>query len=181
MLLLMNKEKLIFAFIVVTSPLMLMDVFLKHTAPSFILDNFGHSMAYIWVGVLSLLHILWWLLMAFIVLMGSYLVIEQRTQKKKQQFSINSDKEIVLTEQQKQKLISREVLEVSLVFNSMHRGIEPFSDDDIYIKFAVMGSDEKALESTIEQYIHRQLGEKVLIEAGKRKQRSRWNRVVTLC
>ena len=119
--------------------------------------------------------------MAFIVLMGSYLVIEQRTQKKKQQFSINSDKEIVLTEQQKQKLISREVLEVSLVFNSMHRGIEPFSDDDIYIKFAVMGSDEKALESTIEQYIHRQLGEKVLIEAGKRKQRSRWNRVVTLC
>ena len=177
----MNIEKSVIAFTVVTSPLILTEVFLKHIAPSFILDNFGHSLAYIWVSVLSLVHILWYLLIAFIVVMGCYLVIEDRIQKKRQQLNINSDKEIVLTEQQKQKLKSRQVFHISLVFNSLHQGIMPFNDDDICIEFAVMGSDANALDSEIERYIHKQLGKKVIVEAGETEQRRRWNRVITLC
>ena len=160
---------------------MIIEVFLKHSAPNFILDNFGQSMAQNWGRVLSLVYVLWSLLLAFILLMGSYLFIEERTLKKKKQLILNSEKEIVLSEHQKQNLFARGVFEITLIFNSQHRGLEPFSDDDSYLKFAVMGADGEAAESELEQYISKHLGKKVVIEAGKTDRTLRWDRIITLC
>ena len=178
--LLMNRETVIWVFIAVTSPLLLIQALLEYSAPSFILDNYGQNVAYIWSRVLSLVYILWCLFFAFIILMGSYLALEQRLNKNKTHLNINSENEIVLSEDQKQTLIRRAVLDISLVFNSEHTGFESFSDDDRMLKFAVISADGSDAESELEKYLAKHLGKKIVIDLGKSEGTRRWDRIVTL-
>ena len=177
----MNRETAFVLTIVFASALLIIDTFLSFISPSFIADYAGQGIADIWEAILSLMYLIWGLLIGFVILSTVYLFFEQLFIQAKTRIVLNDEKEIVLSEHQKQKLIARGVFEISLIFNSQHRGLEAFSDDDSYLKFAVMGADGKAAESEMVQYIGKHLGKKVVIEAGKADRTRRWDRIITLC
>ncbi len=178
--LLMNKERLIGLFVVSTSPLLVINAFIEHSAANFLVETFGSAVAEMWGYLLRLIVVAWCLLIAFVVFSFVYLFITERLTKKKQKLQINSDKEIVLNKEQKELLIKRIVLDISFVFNSEHRGIEPFSEVDRNIKFAVLSADSKEAESEMQQYIAKYLGKQVAIEPGRNAGTRRWDRIVTL-
>ncbi|NKB36019.1 MAG: hypothetical protein GKR93_02465 [Gammaproteobacteria bacterium] len=176
----MNKERLIWLFISLTAPLLVINAVLKHFFTNFLIDNFGSAAAKTWTYLLSLVIIMWCLLVVFILISFVYLIVEERLLKKKQEVMINDENEIILSREQKENLIQRVVLDISLVFNSRHRGIEHFDEDNDNIKFAVLSADDKEAEIELEEYMTKFLGRQVLIEPGQNERTRRWDRLVTL-
>lgn len=176
----MNRERVIGLFLVLTAPLLVINVLIEHFAVNILVDTFGYAAAQMWEYLLRLIKTVWCLLIVFLVSSFVYLFIEERVLNKNKKLLINSENEIVLSKDQKEVLIKRAVLDISFVFNSEHRGIEPFSEVDNYIKFAVLTADSKEAELELEKYIMKHLEQKVSIEPGRNTGSRRWDRIVKL-
>ncbi len=148
--------------------------------PILFLDYFGVRVSELWIFLIYTCYTIWAAFILIVIVSLVYDSIKEKVYDKKHKAILNDELEYVLTEHQKQILFEKEIIEVSLMFNSRETGIFSIEGDSPIINFHVKANNAVPAEKELQDYFKKFLDKNITVMPGQPENHSRWYRTIHL-
>lgn len=179
-LFIVNIEKNLHLFSLLIFSLFIIDLAIDFIYPNLFVHYFGASVSKSWNFLIYTCYTLWATFILIVIVSFVYASIKEKAYNKKHNATLNDELEYVLTDHQKQLLLEKEIIEVSLMFNSRETGIFSIKEDNPIINFHVKSNDAVPTEKELQDYFKKFLNVNITVMPGQSENHSRWYRTIHL-
>jgi len=175
-----NREKILHLFSLLIFSLFIIDLAIDFIYPNLFIHYFGARVSKSWDFLIYTCYTVWAVFILIVIISFIYASIKEKAYNKKHKATLNDELEYILTDHQKQLLLEKEIIEVSLMFNSRETGIFSIKEDSPIIDFHVKANDPVPTENELKDYFKKFLHKNITITPGQSENHSRWYRAIHL-